>query len=67
MSLSNFQEIQNLTIEQLDENLLALKKELLSLRFKQSVRKKSKAHLFIHIKHRISQILYLKSQLEKSK
>jgi large subunit ribosomal protein L29 len=63
MSLSKFSEIKQLSLEEIDKELINLKTELLKLKIKRSVFKKIKPHLFKHLKHRISQLMYHKSQI----
>jgi large subunit ribosomal protein L29 len=67
MTLSNYNEIKSLTLENIEKELLSLKTELLQLKIKRSTFKKIKPHLFKHIKHRISQLMFYKSELEIKK
>jgi large subunit ribosomal protein L29 len=64
MIFSKFNEIKNLTVRELNEEIVFLKKELFVLRIKKATLKKIKPHLLKHLKHRISQILFYKSQLK---
>nr|QCI07265.1 ribosomal protein L29 [Hypnea pannosa] len=57
--ISNFQ---NLNIEEIDENILKLKKEILDLQIKKSTKQSIKNHYFKHKKHEIAQLLTLKTQ-----
>jgi large subunit ribosomal protein L29 len=67
MIFSKFNEIKNLTIQELNQEIVLLKKELFLLRIKKATLKKIKPHLSKHLKHRISQILFYKSQLKNKK
>lgn len=67
MSLSDYSQIKNLDLESIEKELITLKIELLKLKIKRSTFKKIKPHLFKHIKHRISQLMFWKSELIQKK
>lgn len=65
MSFSKIEELNTLNLFELEKKLLDLKKEILNLKIKQVTMKKIKPHLFKHLKHTISQIMFYKSKLQK--
>lgn len=67
MIFSKFEELKTLSILELDNELLNLRKEILNLKIQQATFRKIKPHLFKHIKHRISQIMFYKTKLENQK
>nr|UNJ15585.1 ribosomal protein L29 [Cyanidiaceae sp.] len=61
MSLPKIKELQNLTTFDLEREIISVKKSLLILRLKKSARQRIKPHLFIHLHHKLSQLLMLQS------
>jgi ribosomal protein L29 len=68
MSLPKYKELENLTtIDEIDQEIFILQKNLFDLRIKKSTSQTVKTHLFIHAKRRIAQLKLKKSLLENSK
>ena len=68
MSLPKYKELENLTtIDEIDQEIFILQKNLFDLRIKNSTSQTVKPHLFIHAKRRIAQLKLKKSLLENSK
>ena len=57
MSLPKVQETRELSEDDLQAQILTIKKELFDLRFKLATRQPVKPHQFKHAKHRLSQLL----------
>ena len=57
MSLPKIGEIVELEKNELKNEILAIKKELLQLRIKRAVKEPIKPHQFRHAKHRLRQLL----------
>ncbi len=65
MSFSNFNDLQKLTNEELEQEILKEKKKLFDLRIKKSINQVFLPHFFKHIRHKIKQIFLIKQQRKK--
>nr|YP_010726502.1 ribosomal protein L29 [Hypnea spinella]WDY84977.1 ribosomal protein L29 [Hypnea spinella] len=65
MGFNTISEFQNLNIEEIDTNILKLKKEILDLQIRKCTKQSIKNHHFKHKKHKIAQLLTLKTQKNK--
>ncbi len=64
MSLPKYKEIDsNLSIPNIDKEIINLRKILFDLRVKKLLHRKIKTHLFVHIKRKISQLKFKKHQI----
>lgn len=59
MSLPKIEDIIVLERDELKNEILVIKKELLQLRIKQAVKEPIKAHQFRHARHRLRQLLMI--------
>jgi len=67
MSLPKYKELENLTnVDEIDQEIFILQKNLFDLRIKKSTSQTVKPHLFIHAKRKIAQLKLKKSLLENS-
>lgn len=57
MPLPKIQEAREFSDDELQEQILAVKKELFELRMKQATRQQVKPHQFGHAKHRLGQLM----------
>lgn len=57
MGLPKMNEIQNLNKNELESEILNIKKELFKLRFQRGNKQSFKSHQFKHQKHRLAQLL----------
>jgi large subunit ribosomal protein L29 len=62
MSLSKIKEVLAIETDQLDKEILDVKKQLFELRLRQSTRQSFKPHSFRHLKHRLGQLLMVQKQ-----
>ena len=62
MALPKMSDIRDLDDTQLREAILAVKKELFQLRFRQATRQPVKPHEFRHARHKLAQLLTLEHQ-----
>lgn len=62
MSLPKIKEILSLETDQLEKEILAAKKQLFDLRLRRATKQPFKAHMFRHTKHRLGQLLMIKTQ-----
>jgi large subunit ribosomal protein L29 len=62
MSLTKIKEILSLDNNQIEQEILAAKKQLFDLRLRQATRQSFKPHSFRHTKHRLSQLLMVQRQ-----
>jgi len=66
MSLPKYKDLENLnTIEELDNEIFLLQKNLFDLRIKKSTSQSVKPHLFAHAKRRLVHLKFKKSCLLK--
>nr|YP_010338780.1 ribosomal protein L29 [Glaucosphaera vacuolata]UNJ18730.1 ribosomal protein L29 [Glaucosphaera vacuolata] len=65
MATQNIKEIRQLTREELDQEILLIKKELLNLRFKKSTRQSFQPHLFKRYRRRLAQLLTIYTERNK--
>lgn len=65
MGLPRITDIKELSPSDLDNEILTIKKQLFKLRFCRATKETFKPHEFKHKKHRLAQLLLIKSQLEK--
>lgn len=65
MGLPKINAIKSLTHSELENEILALKKQLFKLRFCRATKEMFKPHEFKHHKHRLAQLLFIKRELEK--
>ena len=67
MSLKKIDEIKKLSIDEINKEIINLKKEIFDLKFKQSTKQKIKPHIFKHKKHTLAQLLTLETQKKYNK
>lgn len=65
MVLPKITEVRNLNLSELENEILAIKKQLFKLRFCRATRETFNPHEFKHKKHRLAQLLFVKGELEK--
>nr|WDA98997.1 ribosomal protein L29 [Sciadococcus taiwanensis] len=64
MSMPKIQEVRNLTNEEIQEEIILVKKQIFELKLKRSTRQAFKPHLFRHAHHRLSQLFTVKRERE---
>ncbi len=57
MPFSKVSEIRELTDEELQDQIIEIKKQLFDLRFQKATRQLEKTHQFKHTRHRLAQLL----------
>jgi large subunit ribosomal protein L29 len=57
MPLPKVEEIRDLDDQELNDRIVATKKELFQLRFQKATRQLEKPHQFKHLRHRLAQLL----------
>lgn len=62
MSLPKIKEVDNLSITELQKEILLVRTQLFKLRFKKGTRQDFKPHLFKHKRHRLRQLLMVAAQ-----
>nr|YP_011006565.1 50S ribosomal protein L29 [Halosiphon tomentosus]WAM63710.1 50S ribosomal protein L29 [Halosiphon tomentosus] len=60
MSLPKIDEIKTLSINELENEILNIRKELFKLRLRRKTKQSFKSHQFKHQKHRLAQLLMVK-------
>nr|YP_010903120.1 ribosomal protein L29 [Hypnea pseudomusciformis]WCH55174.1 ribosomal protein L29 [Hypnea pseudomusciformis]WCH56767.1 ribosomal protein L29 [Hypnea pseudomusciformis] len=61
MGFNKIKDLHNLNIEEINENIFKLKKEILDLQIRKFTKQSIKNHEFKHKKHEIAQLLTLKT------
>jgi len=68
MSLPKYKELESITnLNEIDQEIFILQKELFDLRLKRSTNQTTNPHLFKHAKRRLAQLKFKKSVLLKAK
>ncbi|AGY58881.1 50S ribosomal protein L29 [Gloeobacter kilaueensis] len=62
MALPKFEELRDLSTEEIAEQILTTKKELFELRMQKATRQLEKPHLVRHAKHKLAQLMLLEGQ-----
>lgn len=62
MPLPKIADARSLSDQDLEEQILAVKRELFQLRFQQGTRKLEKPHQFKHARHRLAQLLTIERE-----
>jgi large subunit ribosomal protein L29 len=57
MALPKIEDARRLNDQELDEQIVAVKRELFQLRFQKGTRRLEKTHLFKHNRHRLAQLM----------
>ena len=65
MAFPKIEDIRLLTNNDLENEILTIKKQLFKLRFCRATKETFKPHEFKHKKHRLAQLLLVKGELEK--
>lgn len=66
MPLPKISEARELSDEQLDSEISAVKKQLFQLRLQKSTRQLEKPHEFKHARHRLAQLLTVESERKRA-
>jgi large subunit ribosomal protein L29 len=66
MAFPKMSEIENLSDEEVNQQILTLKRELFTLRLQKATRRLEKTHLFKHKKHQLSQLLTLEGARQRA-
>ena len=66
MPLPKISEARELSDEQLDSEISAVKKQLFQLRLQKSTRQLEKPHEFRHARHRLAQLLTVESERKRA-
>jgi large subunit ribosomal protein L29 len=67
MALSKIEEARKLSDKELDDEIVALKRQLFELRLQQATRRLEKPHQFKHLKHRLAQLLTVETERQAAK
>ena len=62
MSLPKIEDIKNLSDQELEEQIIATKRQLFELRFQKGTRQLDKPHQFKHARHRLAQLMTIERQ-----
>nr|AOM64673.1 ribosomal protein L29 [Riquetophycus sp.] len=65
MSFTVIQDIENLTLEEIEEKINCLKIEIINLNIKKATRQNIQPHIFKHKKHELSQLLTIQTKKYK--
>ncbi len=67
MALPKIDEVRNLSDQELEEQILATKRELFNLRFQKGTRRLEKPHQFKHNRHRLAQLMTVERERQIQK
>jgi large subunit ribosomal protein L29 len=67
MALPKISEVRDLTEEELDEQIVATKRQLFDLRFQKGTRRLEKSHQFKHARHRLAQLMTVERERQLQK
>lgn len=62
MPLPKVEEVRDLSDQELNDRIVATKKELFQLRFQKATRQLEKPHQFKHLRHRLAQLMTLERE-----
>ncbi|MBF2045811.1 MAG: 50S ribosomal protein L29 [Leptolyngbya sp. IPPAS B-1204] len=62
MPLPKIEEIRDLSDQELNDQIVATKKELFQLRFQKATRQLEKPHQFKHLRHRLAQLMTIERE-----
>nr|YP_011006988.1 50S ribosomal protein L29 [Phaeostrophion irregulare]WAM64275.1 50S ribosomal protein L29 [Phaeostrophion irregulare] len=65
MSLPKIEDLKNLSSNDLENEIASVKKQLFQLRLYRGTRQPFKPHQFIHLKHRLGQLLMIQKSNKK--
>nr|QVY58248.1 50S ribosomal protein L29 [Eucheuma denticulatum] len=65
MSFHKIESIKNFNIEEIEQNIIQIKKEIFDLQIKKYTRQELKNHIFKHKKHKLAQLMTLATQKNK--
>lgn len=66
MALPKVQDARDLSDQELDEQVLALKRQLFELRMQKATRQTVKPHLFKHIRHQLAQLMTVERERQRA-
>lgn len=67
MALPKIDDIRSLSDEEIDEQIVEVKKQLFELRFQKGTRRLEKPHQFKHNRHRLAQLMTLERERQLQK
>nr|YP_009051067.1 ribosomal protein L29 [Galdieria sulphuraria]AIG92510.1 ribosomal protein L29 [Galdieria sulphuraria] len=67
MSFSKIETIRKLSKKDLDEEIISVRQKIFELLLKKATKQSIKPHLFKHYKHRLSQLLLMKTEIKRKK
>ncbi len=67
MALPKIDEIRNLSDQEIEEQIIEVKKQLFELRFQKGTRRLEKTHQFKHNRHRLAQLMTIERQRQLQK
>ena len=62
MALPKIDEIRNLSDQEIEEQIIEVKKQLFELRFQKGTRRLEKPHQFKHNRHRLAQLMTIERE-----
>ena len=66
MALPKIEDARSLSDQELDEQILGIKKQLFQLRLQKATRQLEKPHQFKHAKHRLAQLLTVEHERKRA-
>lgn len=66
MALSKIQDARDLSDQELDEQIRALRRQLFELRMQKATRQTVKPHLFKHTRHQLAQLMTVERERQRA-
>ena len=66
MSLPKIDEVKNLSDEELNDKILAVKRQLFELRMQKATRQLEKPHQFRHARHQLAQLMTVERERQRA-
>ncbi|MDX2240793.1 MAG: 50S ribosomal protein L29 [Leptolyngbyaceae cyanobacterium bins.302] len=67
MALPKIDEVRDLSDQEIEEQIVEVKKQLFELRFQKGTRRLEKSHQFKHNRHRLAQLMTIERQRQLQK
>jgi len=67
MALPKIDEVRDLSDQELEEQIIAVKRQLFELRFQKGTRRLEKPHQFKHNRHRLAQLMTVEWERQQQK
>nr|YP_009296925.1 ribosomal protein L29 [Bangiopsis subsimplex]AOM66268.1 ribosomal protein L29 [Bangiopsis subsimplex]ARO90370.1 50S ribosomal protein L29 [Bangiopsis subsimplex] len=67
MALPDIKEVRNLSLAEIQNEIVLIKRQLFDLQFKKATKQNVKTHLFKHTRHRLAQLKFVQHEYQINK